>query len=399
MNKDQLPETFSRPIENLLGFFNDNAWDSAKQVYYSEVDNEGKVVSGKIYTVALNRLIYGLSYTSQYYPENLAKAKSCANFLLNNLVGHDSIGDYFYSFTESNKADTSKTLDVWQQAYGLGGLSELYRITGDSVLLSHIHNLHQAFIRRFEDKERGGLYGGYIISSGQVSGSKTLQSLLYPITSYMANLWLADTANRNLYEPVIRKNLEIIRKIAWNAQTNWVNIKFDDSWKVCENIDEQNPCFTVSPGHNFQLASLFLRTPQWNFITDKEKQDYKTLGEEIIDATLKKPIFDNNIENGFFSLVNPINDKVLDNRKTWWQHCEAIIALSLCKGKYNKELEKLELFFFSHFPDYQLKGEYFYLDSNNKPVTSELKGSIGKSAYHTIEMIRFLQENEYNNHP
>jgi mannose/cellobiose epimerase-like protein (N-acyl-D-glucosamine 2-epimerase family) len=211
----------------------------------------------------------------------------------------------------------------------------------------------------------------------------------------MANLWLADTLNRGMYEPIIRDNLRIINQIAWNNQTNWVNLKFDDSWAVCKSPNVENPCFTVSPGHNFQLASLLLRTKAWDFISDSDKSAYYKRGIEILDVTLKKPIFaENNLDNGFYSLVNPLTNKILDDRKTWWQHCEALIALSLSDGKYTTELNQLEHFFFNTFPDFKNKGEFFYVDKNNNPITSELKGSIGKSAYHTIEMIRFLDENK-----
>jgi len=397
-NSVKSSELHLKAMLNLITFFNEHAFNSKEKFYYSEIDTEGKVKSNKIYTVALSRLIYGLSYSSKYYPDNIEKAKNAADFLLNHLVGKDSVGGYFISYIENGNSDTSKDLDIWQQAYGLCGLTELYRNNSDKELLKKIHELHNAFILRFKDNKNGGLYGNFKIETGQITGSKTLQSLLYPITAYMANLWLADTLNRGMYEPIIRENLKIINQIAWNNQTNWVNLKFDDSWAVCKSQDVENPCFTVSPGHNFQLASLLLRTKAWDFILDSEKSSYYKSGKEILDATLKKPIFaDKNLSHGFFSQVNPFTNKILDYRKTWWQHCEALIALSLCEGQYASELKQLEHFYFNTFPDFKNKGEFFYVDKDNKPITSELKGSIGKSAYHTIEMIRFLDEYKSKN--
>lgn len=90
--------------------------------------------------------------------------------------------------------------------------------------------------------------------------------------------------------------------------------------------------------------------------------------------------------------MNPVTSEVTDNRKTWWQHCEALIALSLSDGSFEEEQKNLEAYYFSTFPDQQNGGEFFYVDAENQPLTEELKGSIGKSAYHTIEMIRFLNE-------
>ena len=185
---DKSSELHLKTMSNLISFFDECAINSKEKVYYSEIDNEGTVKSNKIYTVALSRLIYGLSYSSMYYLENLEKAKKASEFLLNNLVGKDSIGGYFISNIENGIPDPSKDLDIWQQAYGLCGLTELYRNNSDKELLKKIHELHNAFISRFKDSKKGGLYGNFNIETGQISGSKTLQSLMYPITAYMANL-------------------------------------------------------------------------------------------------------------------------------------------------------------------------------------------------------------------
>ncbi|MFH0756817.1 MAG: AGE family epimerase/isomerase [Bacteroidota bacterium] len=392
---EALPEVYSETMSNLIGFFDAHAYDPEIGAYYSELDNTGTVLSGKIYNVAISRLVYGLSYSSRYFPENLEKAKSAGAFQLENLVGTDSIGPYFRSFTEDGIADASTHLDIWQQAYGLCGLTELYRNAPDQELLTRIHSLHDAFILRFRDVENGGFYGNYSLENGQISGSKSLQSLMYPITAYMANLWSVDSANRKKYEPMILENIRIAGDKAWDKETGWVNVRFDDSWKVCESEDAEKPCFMVAPGHNFQLASVLLRTGNWDYISKAEREDFEKTGLEIIAASLNQPIFyGTDISNGFVSEINPLTNEISDDRKTWWQHCEAIIALSLCDGKYDKEARLLEDFYFGSFPDFENGGEFFYVNKDNEPITSELKGSMGKSAYHTIEMIRFLMERQ-----
>nr|WP_320153923.1 AGE family epimerase/isomerase [uncultured Draconibacterium sp.] len=388
-----LPNNYAKTVESLFGFFDEHAFDSTSMVYYSEVDNNGSVVSDKIYTVALSRMIYGLSYTSKFYPDNLIKAKKSIEFQLNNLIGTDSIGAYSISYVDKGKASEAIQLDIWQQAYGLCGLTEFYRNNPDDDLLSTIHKLHDAFVTRFYDIRSGGFYGAYDLKVGQVSGSKSLQSLVYPITAYMANLWGVDSLHREKYEPMLAECLEILHKAGWNKQTNWVNLKFDDLWNVLESADDDNSNVPVFPGHNFQLASLFLRTKSWDFLSNDRKEEYANMAHQILDATFQKSIFEKGkVRNGIYSQVDSETDEVLDTRKTWWQHCEAVLALSLCEDNYQEEKKQLEEFFFSSFPDFENGGEYFYLDKNDKPITNELKGSIGKSAYHTIEMIRFLMQ-------
>ena len=112
---------------------------------------------------------------------------------------------------------------------------------------------------------------------------------------------------------------------------------------------------------------------------------------EVLNTTLDKPIFPNkDLSQGFYSQVNPVTNEVEDRRKTWWQHCEALIALSLADDEFSVKSGNLEKFYFETFPDRKNGGEFFFVDESNVPQMDELKGSIGKSAYHTIEMIRFL---------
>jgi len=383
-------------VINLIGFFDKHAYQSDLKTYLSEIDNTGNIVSDRVYNVALSRLIYGFSYASLIDSSYLKRAKKVINFQMKNLIAEDSLGGYFNSYVniKTGKSDPGTAMDIWQQSYGLCGLSEFYRNQPGEALLQQIHKLHDGFTKRFHDETHGGFYENYDTSTGKISGSKSLQSLMYPITAYMENLWFADIKSRQKYEPFLKENLEIIYKNAWNSNLGWANIKFDDEWNPCEHESAENPCFKVAPGHNFQLASLLLRTKNWMFLTNEERKKYRKLGLEILSTTLNKSVFPNaDLSQGFYSEINPVNNIVTDKRKTWWQHSEALIALSLAHDIYKTELKTLEAFYFKSFPDKLYGGEYFYLDENNIPQTDELKGSIGKSTYHTIEVIRFLNYN------
>ena len=400
-SQNELTYDYSRTLENLFDFFDTHAYSDSLGVYFSEIDNSGNLVSEKIFLVALSRLVYGLSYTANDNNEKLVKAKRLSDFQIQNLIATDSFGvNYSIPSIENQITDSSPVLDVWQQAYGLCGLTELYRQTSDEALLKVIHELHQGFVNRFHDPINGGFWGAYHLQGGAQSGSKTIQSLMYPITAYMANLWEADHKNRELYERYIEGNIKLLSKNAWNSDRGWVNGKFDDEWMVCQDQNAENGCFTVSPGHNFQLAALMLRTGRFDFLKKQDQEAYTNLGIQILRATMNQNIFVNNqISEGFYSEVNPISNKVLDKRKTWWQHAEAIIAFHLAGKEFAEHSKVLQAFYFSTFQDYQKGGEYFFVSEQNIPDTLELKGSIGKSAYHTVELIRFLEETEHNNHP
>lgn len=377
-------------LDNSIGFFNRFAYNETMGTFFSEIDNDGHVVSSKIHTVALSRMIYGLAYSSKYFSDNLSRAQLAAQFQLNNLIGVDSIGKYFIPTIENGKVGIDDNLDIWQQAYGFCGLTELYRVTKEESLLKTIHELHRAFLIRFRDSESGGFYSNYSLSIGQLKGTKTLQSLIYPITAYMANLWSADEAHRFKYDYILNEHLQIAYQKAWNSQRGWVNISFNDDWTPVLDDDKAH---YVTPGHNFQYASLLLRAHNWSFVSPHQYEEYSKLGKEILSTTLQKPIWHNqSFRSGFYSEVNSSNDTIVSDLRCWWQHCEAIIALSLAKEQFANELSQITEFYFTNFSDMEKGGDFFYVDRFNKPVTSELKGSKGKSTYHVAEMIRFLIE-------
>jgi len=386
--------THQNQIEDLLQFFNENAYQETQGTYYSDIDNEGNVVSDKVFNVALSRLIYGLSYSKHIDISNLERAQKAAAFQMGNLVIEDSSMIYFASFfdLETNMPDSSKNLDIWQQAYGLCGLTELYRNDPNQDLLANIHRLHDNFVETFHDSIKGGFFGNFEANK-QVVGSKTLQALIYPITAYMENLYLVDVNNRNKYEPYLKENIQIAFNNGWNKELGWVNLKFDDNWNPCQHSSPDSVCFTVTPGHNFQYASVFLRSKNWDFLTTQERSQYQQFGIEILNTTLEKPIFPKiDLSQGFYSEVNPVTNNITDKRKTWWQHGEALIAFSLADDKYNVEAKNLENFYFNTFPDKVNGGEFYIVNEFNIPQTDESKGSIGKSVYHTIEMIKFLEK-------
>ncbi len=377
-------DQYAESMNTSIAFF-DQAFDAEKGVYFSEVDYDGKVTSSNIHTVALSRMIYGLSYASQWNPECLRTAKACIDYQLKYMTGVDSTGLYFIPEEGGDQLAKLDRMDIWQQAYGLCGLSEYYRQTKDSSLLQFIHQGHRVLIHRFQDKQNGGFYADYSALEGGVKGSKTIQSLMYPLTAYMLNLWEADKENSQLYEPVIKEHLSIAYNKVWNDSLQWVNVQFDDEWNA---IYESDKAF-VTAGHNFQFAALLLRSADLNFIDADHRKNYRHLALKILDSTLAKDIWSG---QGFYAGFNPLTNAVKDRNLSWWQHSEAIIALSLAGESYADELIQLKFFYFNNFVDKVNGGEIANINSELKPLI-EPKGQKGKSVYHHIEMIRFLINN------
>ena len=389
-------DRINRHLRNMKGsidFIKKHAYSAEERTFYSDIDNYGNITSNKVYLVSLSRTIYALAYSSTYFPENLALAKQAAQFLKQRLIHHAEGETYF--ITEFDVTNTLATninnttqLDIWQQAYGLVGLVELYRHWPNPELLATIEQMHNAFIKRFSDRKHGGFYGNVHLVNGADISSKTLQSTIYPVTAYMNNLWLA-SPTPNKYESTLAQQAEFAFQYLWNAEKGWVNVKLQANWNTCKN--SRGESFSVAPGHNFQLAWLLMNTQNWRFLAPEQREKYTQLGKHIVTTTLAKPIWDGAVNKGFFAAYNPANSERLSDEKTWWQHSEALIALSFYE-RDGPELRALLDFFENHFIDHVNGGEFFHIDNNNQPITTHAKSSLGKSAYHTVEMYRYLIE-------
>ncbi|GAA6139720.1 hypothetical protein NBRC116583_34670 [Arenicella sp. 4NH20-0111] len=388
---EKASDSYIKSIIESVDFLKKNAYSPEARVFYSDIDNKGRVSTSKVYLVSLSRTIYALSFSSKYVPENLALAKQSAEFLTENLIfEHDGLAYFLPEYDlSSGSSPKVRELDVWQQAYGLTGLVELYRNWPDPELFRIIELMHIAFVNRFSDLKNGGFWGRYSLENGPIFSSKSFQSTVYPVTAYMNNLW-AISPNPKPLQALLSKHVQYAHDYLWDSAKNWINIRFDSDWGVCPNADGK--CFSVAPGHNFQLAWLLLNTRNWTFISKENQHKYDILGRRIISATLEKEIWGESSKGGFFSEYDPSDSQRISHLKAWWQHSEAIIALSFYDPSSQKLKDLLDFFELS-FKDRVYGGEYFYLDKDNRPILTEPKSSIGKSAYHTVEMYRFLIEN------
>ncbi|MBU3005575.1 hypothetical protein [Paraglaciecola arctica] len=230
----QFDKSYASLIDANLAFFIKHGWDKDLGVFYSELDNQGKRVSEKIHTVALGRLIYALAYASQYNQEYLSVAKRAASFQLDNLIANETgVGHYFLPTYESGKVAHVKSLDIWQQTYGMTGLVELYRQTQDEKLLAKIHELHKSYVKRFQDPLEQGFVMNYDLEHSVRFKEKSFQSVIYPLSGYLINLWEADREHRDLYEQVLQDHASLAAKYLWSEQLGWPNISFSKNWKPC----------------------------------------------------------------------------------------------------------------------------------------------------------------------
>lgn len=390
--------------EHSANFINDHAFNATQGFYYSELDHQGQVVSDKVYLLALSRMIYAQSYLASQGLADIKRAAASVDFILNNMLAKDKHGSYLIPLYKPDSKNARPTkLAINEQAYGLCGLVEYYRVTGDKKVLAHIHQLHSSFIRRFRDPKYGGYFDAYDLIKSEAVTIKSYASTVYVATAYLINLMEADTSRQAEYQATLRDLVSLAAEHLPDRNTGWIKENFARNWKAdWRDWQRQGEHSVGIVGRNLQYAWLLLRAAQWKFISPKVATQYRQMAYQSIDNMLSKPSWDS--ENGGFldAFVRENDSPMWNTNKAWWQQAEALMALAAAlhfgeadlgdkrRERYADALSKTAIFFHRHFVDRENGGEFFNVTRNGTAIENELKGQKGKSAYHTVELAKFM---------
>ncbi len=118
-------------------------------------------------------------------------------------------------------------------------------------------------------------------------------------------------------------------------------------------------------------------------------RNYIKIGRDVFNQTLNKNWMINAEFDGFHESVNPVSSEPVSDKRIWWEHAEWINALCHLHEDTSQDIEKVLNYFENTFVDYNNGCEHFAVDRNGKPII-DLKGNLGKSSYHTMEMCAFV---------
>lgn len=384
-----------------VDFFNRNAWDHQYNSYASEINVDGSKKSDTRYLIALSRMIYGLSYSSAFEPENLIYAKKSAEFILQHMVRRDQAGPYFLSAVDAHGNDSvSQTiLEISEQAYGLNGLVALYQVTKDPELLQFIREAYTAFYTRFHDDTFKGFYDKYDLNQQKPIYTKSYNSTVYVATSFLLDLSEADIANRESYLLVITELADLVSTYFPDKETGWIVENFTSDWQPDWRDWQKQGEFTIGiVGHNFQAAWLLMRIAE--LIPDQTKSNqYKNIARSILTSMLSKPVIDRKNGGFFDAYKRETNETMWNTNKAWWQQAEGILALTfavknglLADRDAVIQRDKAVDFYFKHFVDHAFGGEFDVVDQSGMPVAEAMKGHRGKSTYHSVELAKYMMK-------
>jgi mannobiose 2-epimerase len=436
-------------MRHSVDFFERCAFDKESGSYYSEIDIDGAVQSKVRHIIATSRMLYALAHASRIDPKYTTRAAGLREYLRRKMTANeDIVGPYFRVAINDGEKDVVKVwnpermknewvervpteLIVNEQAYGLCGLVASYSVEPTTTALEEIEAHYRAFRQRFKDTSGTGFFDRYTLYAtdkpGAANNTKSHDSTVYVATAFLLELHdavhrIAASEGIDAKHRELARNLEAIaatdiaeladataNKMTDADDTGFIVEKFDGDWKPMRGDPEQGGETFGVTGHNFQAAWFLLRASQMPSASKEKSKSYSDKAGKILHNMLAKtekgegelrasPI--DFVNGGFHDIFRrEAGAPIFHTNKAWWQQAEGILALTLAEKlgvvadrKALDARDKALQFYVNHFIDYTKGGEFAVVKRQGKPVETELKGQVGKSAYHTVELYRYLTE-------
>jgi N-acylglucosamine 2-epimerase len=367
---NKLPELYRRQLLNdVIPFWMRYSLDKEYGGYFTCLDRDGSVYNTDKYAWLQGRQVWIFSklYNElEPRPEWLELATSGVKFIIEH--GFDPKGQMYFSLTRDGRP-LCKPWNIFTETFGIIGLAEYAKATGDEDILKRAQRLYWDVVGRIERGE---------LSTYTVPETRKIESLAIPMILLTTTQDLDQVAPDPRFAEIIDDCLERIlhRHACDEKKALFENVSPEGS-----RLDSpQGRC--ILPGHAIESAWFILRE-------GKRRNNRK-----IIDRALQ--ILDWSLQWGwdpeyggllyFVDSEGKPPEQLEWDMKLWWPHTEALYALLLAyhlsgKKTYWDWYEKMHEWTFSHFPDSQY-GEWFgYLHRDGTPALY-LKGSMWKGCFH-----------------
>jgi len=365
---------------DILPYWRQHAPDPASGGFVGLVANDGTVQPGTPRGALLSARIlwtYSAAAERDHDPADLAMARRAADDLRDHFQDPQDGGLYWTITAGGRPLNPAKILYV--QAFGIYGLSEFFRATGDRAALDRAIALYHLVEEHCRDRVHGGYYEEF-------TRDWTLQTNLHrsvmgnqALKSQNTHLHLLE-AYTNLFrvwpDPRLRRDLHDLTEIMLtrliNPATHHLWLFLDADWTPRSD--------TISFGHDIEASRLL---PEAAAALDDAAllQRTRAVAMQMARATLAEGV---DRDGGLLSEANP--QGLTNTNKEWWQQAEALTGflhayqLSGDPRFLQASLHSWD-FIEAHVIDHR-HGEWYRLLARDDTVLSQDKLSLWKCPYH-----------------
>jgi mannobiose 2-epimerase len=305
---------------NILPFWIKHTPDQLNGGFYGAITNDLQVFNDVPRSAILcARLLwtYATAYHKLGNPEYLSTAQWAYNYLTSIFWDHEHGGLYW-----SVNAAGEPVLDRkhhYAQAFGIYGLSEYYRATGEA----HSLELAQQLFALLEEHAFEPLYGGYLegssrnwekladmrLSERDLNCRKSMNTMLHILEAYtnLLRVW-PDARLKAQHRALIQIFLEKII----DPQSQHFKLFFDDQW--------HSLLPHISYGHDIEGS--------WLLVEAAEIQGDPALLEQVRAQAVRmaEAVYQQGVDEDGSLFYEAGPEGWVDSSKSWWVQAEAVVG-------------------------------------------------------------------------
>ena len=376
-----LPFELDTELKRILDYWEKYTQDFSNGGFYGQISEENIVNEKAPKGSVLNtRILWTFSASYQYTrnPRHLEIASRAFNYI-HEYLWDPVFGGLFWSVDYRGKMlDHHK--QVYAQAFGIYGLSEYYRVTGNKTALEQALELRHLIEKFSSDPVHGGYVDAFArdwsfladkrLSAKDENTSKTMNTHLHIVEAY-ANLFEV-WPDADLKKSILQL-LNIFDEKIINKTNHHLGLFFSDDWKMDTTL--------ISYGHDIE-AGWLLQSCAESIREDNALSRAEKNAILITDAAMEGM----DTDGGLWYEFNTITGKLI-SEKHWWPQAEALIGLCNAWQISGNIIYKNALLrnwqFIKHAIINQLQGEWIWgIDKENKQMPGQDKTGIWKCPYH-----------------
>jgi mannobiose 2-epimerase len=375
--------------DDILPFWLQHAPDREHGGFVGEISNDLVVKSDGPRGALLSARIlwtYAAAYERSKDPAHLAMARRAYDDLLNRFWDREDDG-LFWSITADGRPLNPRKI-LYVQAFGIYGLSELHRATGDQAALDRAIALYRTVEARCHDHAHGGYYEEF--TRDWTLETNLRQSVMGArgLKSQNTHLHLLEAYTNLLQEwpdPDLRQNLrelvDVMLTRLIDPANHHLRLFLDADWTPRSD--------RISFGHDIEASRLL--TEAAAVLDDPAlTARIRPVALQMAQATLAEGV---DADGGLLSEAGPRG--LTNTDKEWWQQAEALTGfLNAYQLSGDPRFLQASLhawdFIAAHVID-RTHGEWYRLLARDDSVLSSDKISLWKCPYHNgracLEMI------------
>lgn len=368
--------------ENILPFWTENSIDP-EGGFHGVITNSGEAVAGSPKGGVLNsRILWTFSKAYGIYglEEYKMMADRAQREFIDRFIDPAYGGVYWMINPDGSIKDGTK--QTYCLAYGIYGLSEHFRVTGNRESLDAAIGIFRTLEDIVHDKTKGGYIETFSREwkkpeskgvDGKAGAVKTMNTHIHVLEAYTSlySVWPDEEVRECISELI-----DILQSRLYDSRTRHLILFCDDDWNSLEEVH--------SYGHDIETSWLLCEAAE--AVCDPGRlEKVRKQAVEMTDAVLSEG------RNGNGSMIYEKNSKGYMRHLAWWPQCETVIGCLNAwevtgDRKYFDAAKKTWEYIRTHFIDRE-NGEWFRrLSAEGEPFLREPKASEWNCPYHNSRM-------------